>query len=365
MLFRVTRLRSLAVATALASAATLTTVAVTDDSPEAPREVLRTVAGEGSADDPVRWVVAVSIDGLNPDAIRQLGPTGAPALHRMIRDGASTLDARTARERTVTLPNHTGMLTGRRVNARRGGHGVSFNDDEARTTVHRTAGEYAASVFDVVHDAGRRTALFAGKEKFRLFDRTWSEHGRRDRTGANDGRDKIDRFVVAGERRLTGKVVRELRERPRPFTFLHLAAPDLVGHQHGYMGREYLDSVAAMDRQVGRIMDAIAGSRRLRRHTVLLLTSDHGGLGYSHSDRRAEHNYTVPFLAWGVNVPRGADLYELNPDFAHPGDAQPRYGLERPPIRNAALANLATDLLDLARVPGSQINRRQDLDVVR
>ena len=77
------------------------------------------VAGR-SADDPVNRVVAISVDGLNPRAIRVLGRSRTPNFHRMMRQGASTLNARTARELTLTLPNHTGMLTGRRIDARRG-----------------------------------------------------------------------------------------------------------------------------------------------------------------------------------------------------------------------------------------------------
>ncbi|MDD9371742.1 MAG: alkaline phosphatase family protein, partial [Acidimicrobiales bacterium] len=102
-------------------------------------------AARDSPDDPVNRVVAISMDGLNPRAIRVLGRSRTPNFHRMMRQGASTLNARTARELTLTLPNHTGMLTGRRIDARRGGHGVSFNTDTG-TTVHRAAGRYVSSV---------------------------------------------------------------------------------------------------------------------------------------------------------------------------------------------------------------------------
>ena len=82
-----------------------------------------------SADDAVSSVLAISIDGLNPAALERLGVRGTPSLHELAAAGASTLNARTERELTITLPNHTGMVTGRRIDSRLGGHGVTWNDD--------------------------------------------------------------------------------------------------------------------------------------------------------------------------------------------------------------------------------------------
>ena len=65
-----------------------------------------------------RQVVVITLDGLNPDALTRLGRSGAPQLHRMMRQGASTLNARTELEQTETLPNHIGMVTGRRIDSR-------------------------------------------------------------------------------------------------------------------------------------------------------------------------------------------------------------------------------------------------------
>ena len=96
-------------------------------------------------------VLAISIDGLRPDAITKLGNEGTPNLHRLMKQGASTLNARTAYESTKTLPNHTGMLTGRRVDKDHGGHGVFFNRDDGRTVVkaevnlYKQIGLYRAS----------------------------------------------------------------------------------------------------------------------------------------------------------------------------------------------------------------------------
>lgn len=317
-------------------------------------------------DDHVDKVLAISIDGLNPEAIRVLGPEGAPNLHRLIAEGASTLNARTAVESTSTLPNHTGMLTSRGVDALRGGHGVSFNDDTARTTVHDAAGTYVPSVFDVVHDRGRRTALYTSKDKFAIYNRSWNRrHGGRDTVGRDNGRDKIDRFTYReNEAVLLGLVLADLEDGAAAFTFLHLSRTDKVGHERGYMSDAYLEQVKAEDARLGRLLTLIETTRKLRRHLVVLLTSDHGGLGKSHSAADLPVTYTVPFMVWGRGVGTGvggADLYELNAGYADPLETRLDYDVDPQPIRNAALANLATDLLDLPALPGSQINDPHDL----
>jgi hypothetical protein len=325
----------------------------------------QTSASPGSDGTPsggsVSRVVAVSIDGLNPHAITELGPTGAPTFHRLMREGAYTLDARTEREQTRTLPNHTGMLTGRRIDARRGGHGVTYNQDARSRTVHRSAGEYVSSVFDVVHDHGGRTALFATKTKFDLYQRTWNTHGQPDRVGADDGNAKIDEFVVdTNDNRLVATTNAYLRDQPGEFVFLHIALPDEIGHEDGFMSDRYLAGVRATDWLVGTVLDTISSRPALRRETVVLLTADHGGDGSSHSDEDEMENYQIPFLAWGSGVPAGRDLYSLNDTRRRPGTARTTYDGPQP-IRNGDLANLATDVLGLPMVPGSELDADQDL----
>jgi hypothetical protein len=299
----------------------------------------------------VTTVVAVSVDGLNPRAIRVLGAARAPTLHRLIDEGASTLNARTEREQTVTLPNHTGMVTARRIAAARGGHGVTWNDDRLEpSTVQEAAGHRVASVFSVVHSPERRTALFASKSKFSLFERSWDKG--------------IDRYVLRGDNnRLVRRVRADIADHDRAFRFVHLSAPDVAGHAHGFMSSAYLDAVEATDRRLGRIVDALEDDPDLANSAVLVVTADHGGRGPGHGDPTRLVNYRVPFLVWGAGVAAGEDLYDLNPDYRDPGRRRTTYAADRQPVRNGALANLVTDLLGLGRVPGSEHDRDQDLDV--
>ncbi|MFJ9313913.1 alkaline phosphatase family protein [Pimelobacter simplex] len=298
-----------------------------------------------------KHVIAISVDGLNPRALNKLGRARTPYLHQLISEqGAGTLNARAQLEMTVTLPNHTSMVTGRRIKASRGGHGVTWNDDTVTKTVQQAAGHPVSSVFDVVHAGGGTTAVYATKSKFWLFERSWPA--------------SVDKNVIKVEK--NAAVVRALRQdlaRKAPsFAFLHLGKPDQMGHEYGWLSPRYLAAVATVDRLVGSVLNQVRGTPSLRSSTVVVLTSDHGGIPGTtrHSDQRNREDYRVPFAVWGAGIPR-ADLYRLNPTRANPGRTRPGFGAARQPIRNGELANVSLSILDLGPVPGSRWDRRQDL----
>jgi len=305
-----------------------------------------------SADDAVESVLAISIDGLNPEALRILGPEGTPHLHAFKASGASTLNARTEQELTITLPNHTGMVTGRRVEADTGGHGVTWNDDRRRpATVQAAAGRRVESVFTSVSAAGGSTALFASKTKFSLWKRSWPL--------------AIDKTrVQLDNNRLARSVRRDLRDHDRDFRFVHFSLPDNVGHAKGFMSKPYLRSVKRVDALLGGLVAAVESDPVLDAGTAIIVTSDHGGLGVGHSDARRFANYRIVFMVAGPGVAAGADLYALNPDDRRdPGTRRTTYGQSVQPVRNGEVANLALDLLDLDPVVGSEHNSGLSLDV--
>lgn len=294
-------------------------------------------------------VLAISVDALNPRALTKLGRGALPHLWRLVDEGAGTLNARSQYELTKTLPNHTSMLTGRRIDRRTGGHGVTWNGDRPGTTVQGAAGHDVASVYTVVHAAGGTTAFFGAKTKFRLFRRSWG--------------DDVDLFRVYEEQDL--RAVRAARAdlvaAHRAFTFVHLGVADRVGHERGFMSRAYLDAVRRVDALVGRFLAAVARHPDLD-DLVIVLTADHGGVGPSHYQVGQLGDMRVPFVAWGPGVERG-DLYDLNPSYVNPARTRP--DLTGPqPVRNGDLANLVTDLLGLGPVPGSEFDDTQDLRVL-
>lgn len=296
---------------------------------------------------PTTRVLAVSVDGLNPSALGRLGRDLTPSLHRLMDEGAFTLNARAQVEKTLTLPNHTSMVTGRRIDASRGGHGVTWNEHRRGSTVQKAAGHGVASVFTVAHTAGS-TALFTTKKKFSIFERSWDAG--------------IDRFTnrEADDRALVQVARADLIHAGRVFTFVHFSGPDVVGHKRGFMSQAYLRAVTRVDRLVGSLIGAIETHESLA-DTVVVLTADHGGRGEDHSDPRRYANYRVPFVVWGAGVRHG-NLYAMNPTYADPGRRRVYYA-GRQPVRNGDLANLSLDLLGLGPVPDSKYDVRQRLQV--
>ena len=312
----------------------------------------------------VGYVVHVSVDGLRSDVIGILGPEYLPNFHRMRIAGIYTDNARTDFDFTNTLPNHSCMLTARPVLGL-DGHGVSFNSDPG-TTFEAVNGHYIAGVFDVLHDNGYSTGMYASKSKFAFFERSWDGvNGAPDMIGADDGRNKMDIYVnLADTRALIDSFVLHMTDLPHTYSFVHITDPDVVGHDSGWESTEYYQSVMKVDSLLGRIFNLIDDGP-LVDVTAVIVTADHGGSGTTHDDPFLPENYTVPLYVTGPGVPAGYDIYAFNPaSRLDPAGSRPSYDISPQPVRNGGSCNLALELLGLERIPGSVINSDQDLDVM-
>lgn len=314
-------------------------------------------------DSAVSRVLVLDVEGLSSRSLRRASATRAPNLYRMMSEGASTFNARTAVERTTLLPNSVGMLTGRRVTAAEGGHGVTSDIDRG-ATVRSLAGRYVSSVYDVVHNFGRGTALFSSKPRMALVARSWDEaNGGLDPYGEDDGSAKISRVVeTTNDRQLITRLNRTLSRSSSAFTLAHLSMLADSGREYGWGRARYFATLTEVDSLIGTVLDTIEAKSALRENTLVLLTAAGGGVGTDPSDATRPNNYTVPFVAWGADVVAGADLYAINPAYTDPGRAQPAY-TEPQPIRSGIVANLATAALGLPALPGSLLKANQQFNI--
>lgn len=318
-------------------------------------------------------VILISVDGLRPDAITKLGANTVPNFYRLRREGAFTDNARSAKDYTITLPNHTGMITSRLVTGPEG-HSWTINRDTEfpdGITLHKQKGSYLDSVFAVAHDHGFRTALFASKSKFSLFDVSYnSENGADDKIAPDNGRDKIDVFEFKNRsENVVDRLERAMKKGVYDFLMLHVRNPDTAGHVFKWntqIPSPYMASVRKADELLGDVFEQIEDNAGWNGRTYLVVTADHGGATgeKNHKTATNQENYTIPFYVWGPGIPPGADLYSLNPNSRKdPGTQNPALGEGTPPIRNAGVGNLCLDLLGLGPITGSTVNAYQDLKV--
>ena len=294
---------------------------------------------------PAEHAIIISFDGLRPDAITRLGEKGAPHFYHMMKNGAYTFNARTDPDWTVTMPNHTCMITGRGVEGK-DGHNYTDNSS-ALSSIQEHKGSYVAGIFDVAKEHGLSTGFFVSKLKFKVFLNSYGKNI--DSAFVSDQQDMktLERFLLQASRKLPN------------LTFIHFSGPDFAGHHHGWSldkGSAYLAAVQKEDAYLGRIMDMLTDHAELLNSTVIWITSDHGGSGMNHADIHRVEDYRVPLIIWGKDVATGVDLYKINMGIRKdPGDRQVPYAEALQPIRNGDVANGALKALGLPPVPGSTI----------
>ena len=252
------------------------------------------VVGEASA--APQYVIEVTVDGLGSAYLQSLVAGGQlPTFQRLETEGAWTLNARCDYDISVTMPNHVSVVTGRGVDGTGSdGHNWSTNSWNGTTTIQgNNGGTYVDSVFDVVHNADRTTAMWAGKTKLGVIPASYGV--------------KVDYATIvdatlypAG---LVDDFISKMTSNPYNYSLLHLGNPDFAG---SWGGTNYNNAVKTVDGYLGRILAMVENpTLSLFDNTAIIVTADHGGFGNSHSNAAAYSNYAIPFIVWGAGVSAG------------------------------------------------------------
>ncbi len=94
-----------------------------------------------------------------------------------------------------------------------------------------------------------------------------------------------------------------IRERKPILSFVHLDHVDHAGHELGWMSTPYFEALEVADALVARLLGAL-DEAGVRSRTLVLLTSDHGGVGKKHGGLTVAE-IEIPWMVAGPGVRRG------------------------------------------------------------
>ena len=214
---------------------------------------------------------------------------------------------------TVTLPNHTSQVTGRRIDVRERGHGVTWNTDLAGHTDPEPRGRrHRIDLHPRARGRPHDRAVLHRAEVLALQALL-----------ARCGRPVDDR---AGRR-----PCRDPRRSPRPAApppGFHVPPPRCHGRGRPRARLAHLPrlprAARLVDAQLGTLLKAIREHERLagRRHRAdgrprRPRRAD------THDDGTKYANYRIPFVIWRPGVVDRGDLYAMNPTYDDPGTEPP------------------------------------------
>ena len=255
---------------------------------------------------PARHLVLVTIDTLRADHVGAYGYAAAttPALDAVAREGARFEQAFATAP--ITLTSHASLLTGLYPQK----HGARHNGLRLAAGTPTLAGRlreqgFATGAFVAAFPLDRRFGLDAG------FD-LYGDHLPRGPDGRpaveRPGHEVVDEAIAWWLRAGTGR---------RRFLWVHLFEPHAPYGKPGDAAlkppiERYDGEIAEADRQVGRLVAALAGSQG---ETLLVVAGDHGEAFGEHGEVAHSHfvydtTLRVPLLMRGPGVPAGAAVRE-------------------------------------------------------
>ncbi len=322
---------------------------------------------------PQNFVFHLNISGLRPRDLHALVNMGKlPNFARLHTQGAWTHNARIDADTAFWQPNQISILTGRPMLTRFGipnsGHGWLSDDmPDMYATLHRHADRYIASTFDIAHDYGLKTGLYATDQRYTLIKNSFNTaNGAADTVDNDDGFDKIDVYINYHHdtAHMMEALSANINNAPTNYTFVQFHDLSTTGTIYGWDSQAYKNTLIYIDGWLGEIFNLIQSNDILNGNTSIILTADRAGSEINGIDEidgvdpLDAGNYTVPFFVWGPGIPQNIDLYTLNgSNTGNPGTRYIYYDTLTQPIRNGNSANCALNRLGLPSIPGAALDQ--------
>lgn len=243
------------------------------------------------AADDIRHVVIIGVDGLSPDG---LAKADTPNIDGLVKRGAHTFRARGVMP-TSSSPNWASMIMGAGPEQ----HGVTSNDWRADKhdipPILKGAGGIFPTVFQVLREQ-RPDSVIAVIHHWDGFANLY------ERTAVDVNENPKSQSETAA------RAIALFREKRPTLTFVHMDHVDAAGHEHGHGTPPYYRAVEEADRLTGRLLDGLRDAGMLD-HSLILLTSDHGGKGKGHGGATLEE-IEIPWIVAGPGVAAGRRIDE-------------------------------------------------------
>jgi predicted AlkP superfamily pyrophosphatase or phosphodiesterase len=222
-------------------------------------------------------VLFVMIDGVRPEA---LSLASCPALGRLRARGASTLEAQSVMP-SMTLPCHLSIFW----SASPDRHGVLSNEWRPMSCSHPGLFELAR------HHHLRSSAVY-----------NWGPLRYISEPESLDSAFFLNNLLTEeGDDRVTDLAIAHLKKESPHLLFVYLGAADVAGHDHQFLSDRYLGKVEQVDRNLGRLVEALPAQAHV------LVHSDHGGHEWTHGTDLPE-DLTIPWIVAGPRVRRGHQI---------------------------------------------------------
>ena len=241
-------------------------------------------------------VIVLGFDAMSARGIQR---AQTPNLNQMIENGAVSLHTRCVRE-TVSSQNWMSMVSGAPIEI----HGVFTNGwkpgapENVPPALANAKGFYP-TVFDDIRAQRPELKQYAFVEwtaETRMYDM--------------DAFDYSSVYRIDTTLHQPLDVIRKafdvyLQDRPEVL-FLSMDITDHLGHTFGHESQEYFDGITCFDTLIGDFVRKLE-ERGWMKETVILITADHGGIGYGHGgDTMAE--FEIPIILYGKGVTKGKVL---------------------------------------------------------
>ncbi|MEM7368373.1 MAG: alkaline phosphatase family protein [Bacteroidota bacterium] len=267
---------------------------------------------DSSDDSPqAQHVIVIGIDGLSPAG---LAHANTPHIDQMIEQGASSMRARSVLM-TSSSPNWAAMING--VGPEQSG--ITTNawgrDNYILPATHLGVEAISPTVFSIIRDQLPKANIAC------IYH--WTGLGRLLETSVMDYHKTWD-----SEQETAADAARYLQSDQPNFLFVHLDHVDGAGHQSGHETQPYFRSIERADSLVGDILQA-SESAGIFDQCVFILSSDHGGINYSHGGETVDE-MEIPFVVYGKGVKKNHSLMTPVNQFDNPATVLFALGLAAP-----------------------------------